>query len=156
MPRGTSAIIRVIALLIGLGILADGAVACTVPRPFDLDRVLQRMTARQIVERSSIVVEGVVTQPDHISVDVTSVSSPMLVERVWKGNMNRHVMIRYNVQSSDCTHPPLFGTRIRLSTHLLENGEISYDFFDVELPLDNEELNRILQPYAGTVKGSAP
>jgi hypothetical protein len=146
------------AIALSLGVsalgLADGAVACTVPRPFDPDRVLQHMTAQQIVDRARIIVEGVVTQTVHS--DGTSVTSPMRVDRVWKGDINRQVMVRYNVLSSDCTHPPLFGTRIRLSTHLLANGEISYGLFDVELPLDHEELNQALQPYEGTVEGKEP
>ncbi len=151
------------ALLLALGAvaasalgLADGAVACTVPQPFDPNRILRYMTAQQIVERASLIVEGVVAQPSPIADDVRSVSSPMLIERVWKGDINRQVMIRYNVRSSDCTHPPPFGTRIRLSTHRLDNGEISYDFFDVELPLDHAELNQLLDPYAGTVVGQEP
>jgi len=148
------------AMALSLGasawVLADDAMACLVARPFDPDRVLQRMTAKDIVERASIIVEGVVVRPDSVAADVKSVASPMLVERVWKGDIDRHVMIRYNLSSSNCTHPPLFGTRIRLSTHRLDNGEISYDFFDVELPLDHDELNRLLQPYAGTVEDKGP
>ncbi|MDQ7246694.1 hypothetical protein [Dongia sedimenti] len=148
------------AIAIGLGVAAlanaDGAGACTVPRPFDPDRILQRMTPEQIVDRASIIVEGVVSPPERVADEATSASSPMVVDRVWKGDINRRVMIRYNVRSSNCTHPPLFGTRIRLSTHFYADGEISYDFFDAELPLDHDGLNRALQGHEGTVADDNP
>jgi hypothetical protein len=147
-----------ISLVLGASFLAiaDGAFACAVPRPFDPDRILRQMTAEQIIDRASIIVEGVVAPPDHGADAAASASSSMVVDRVWKGDINRQVIIRYNVVSSDCTHPPPFGTRIRLSTHLIEDGEISYELFDVELPLDHAGLNQALQGYEGMVEDKNP